>query len=225
MNRLKSAFDKLPHLDLLAPSRRLWSKCLDNCSLSTVERDVLGVQREGDVPGAEIPGIYFRFLRRKNPAPLKPVFYHNAQDILSLAMLTWRIHRMLEDPFCEASRSMELFGVGRFMEIRDDLDMAIQCYEFLRERHSGTEACRLASVNLAILHKRRQDWNSARLIWEELLLEKCVYYQAYRDYAIYLEHILKDYVIATRVVREALDRLDAENLVSRQGDSLDTIRR
>ncbi|MCX7625649.1 MAG: ribonuclease H-like domain-containing protein, partial [Candidatus Sumerlaeaceae bacterium] len=49
----------LPHLDLLWPARRLWRRRLGSCSLASLERHVLGVRRTNDVPGAEIPYIYF----------------------------------------------------------------------------------------------------------------------------------------------------------------------
>src|SRR5207302_806542 len=55
----------LPHLDLLRPSRRVWTGCLDDCRLGTLERDVLGLSREEDVPGAVIPSLYFDWLRRR----------------------------------------------------------------------------------------------------------------------------------------------------------------
>src|SRR2546426_255155 len=77
----------LPHLDLLRPSRRVWTGCFDDCRLGTLERDVLGLAREEDVPGALIPSLYFDWLRRRRAAPLARVFAHNRDDVLSLAAL------------------------------------------------------------------------------------------------------------------------------------------
>src|SRR5205823_4883325 len=67
----------LPHLDLLRPSRRVWTGCFDDCRLGTLERDVLGLSREEDVPGALIPSLYFDWLRRRRAGPLARVFAHN----------------------------------------------------------------------------------------------------------------------------------------------------
>ncbi len=75
------------HVDLLGASRRVWSVRLADCRLGTVERDVLGLVREHDVSGALIPSLYFDFLRRRQTAPLEPVFIHNRDDVLSLVAL------------------------------------------------------------------------------------------------------------------------------------------
>ena len=69
--RLKSPFGRLLHLDALHPSRRLWRLRLESCKLTDLESAVLGIEREGDVAGSEIPGIYFDYLRtgrRARPA-------------------------------------------------------------------------------------------------------------------------------------------------------------
>src|SRR5437667_8766191 len=80
----------LPHLDLLRPSRRVWTGCFDDCRLGTLEREVIGLEREDDVPGALIPALYFDFLRSRRAAPLARVFDHNRHDVLSLvALLGW----------------------------------------------------------------------------------------------------------------------------------------
>src|SRR5262249_33194494 len=47
------------HLDLLHPSRRLWKLRLKDCSLANLEREVLGFEREEDIPGYLIPQVYF----------------------------------------------------------------------------------------------------------------------------------------------------------------------
>src|SRR5439155_23555379 len=44
----------LPHLDLLRPARRVWTGWLADCRLATPAHEVLGLAREGDVPGGLI---------------------------------------------------------------------------------------------------------------------------------------------------------------------------
>src|SRR5689334_7321781 len=63
----------LVHLDLLKPSRRVWNGWLADCRLATLERDVLGLDREDDVPGSMIPLLYFDYLRSRRAAPLRRV--------------------------------------------------------------------------------------------------------------------------------------------------------
>ena len=70
---------------------------LPSCSLSTVERMVLGVHRSGeDVPGREIPRIYTNFLASLDASPLRGVFYHNVLDVISMAALQVHIGSLAE---------------------------------------------------------------------------------------------------------------------------------
>jgi uncharacterized protein YprB with RNaseH-like and TPR domain len=55
-NRRRDRLARLPHLDLLYPVRQLWKLKYGDCSLANIEKQVLGVRREGDIPGEEIPG-------------------------------------------------------------------------------------------------------------------------------------------------------------------------
>ena len=75
------------HLDLLPLVRRIFRHRLADARLKTVEEDLLGVRRHGDVEGWEIPGRYLDFLRGGPPSPLVEVARHNAEDVVSLARL------------------------------------------------------------------------------------------------------------------------------------------
>jgi uncharacterized protein len=90
-----------PHagmLDLLPGVRRLFRHRLGDARLSTVERELLGVQRHGDVGGWEIPGRYLDFVRGGAAAPLAPVLAHNAEDVASLARLLAHLDARYADP-------------------------------------------------------------------------------------------------------------------------------
>jgi uncharacterized protein YprB with RNaseH-like and TPR domain len=77
-----------PQLDLLFPARRLWRRSLPDCTLSTLESELLGVRRtEEDIPGWEIPGLYLDYLRSGETEGIHRIVYHNRQDILSLVGL------------------------------------------------------------------------------------------------------------------------------------------
>src|SRR5881397_1854418 len=56
---------RLPHLDLLRPARRVFAPRCADCRLTTLEREVLGLEREDDVSGALIPALYFDFRRSR----------------------------------------------------------------------------------------------------------------------------------------------------------------
>jgi uncharacterized protein len=104
-----------PHLDLLHPSRRLWSRALPDCSLSTIERQVLGLQRsEADIPGALIPDLYREYLRSGDAGGMQRVIYHNAMDVLSLVGVAAQVlgrHRQGDLRQLSAS---EALAVGRW---------------------------------------------------------------------------------------------------------------
>ena len=92
-NRMDADLD-LPHLDLMYFAKNLWSDELSNCQLQTIEKELFGIEREGDVPGQHIPDYYNTYLAEKNIGPIVPIIEHNRQDIVSLASF---LEKMYED--------------------------------------------------------------------------------------------------------------------------------
>lgn len=80
-----------PHLDLLHQARRVWRHRLPDCKLQTLERHLCGRTRTGDIPGAEIPDAYHRFVRTNNAAEMVRIIEHNRLDLLTLAELMARL--------------------------------------------------------------------------------------------------------------------------------------
>jgi hypothetical protein len=95
------AFD---HLDLLHSARRLWRGVLPNCSQATVEREILSLDREGDLPGAFAPEAWFDFLRAGDSGRLLEICAHNRRDILGLAAILGCLCRIAADPLGEGGR-------------------------------------------------------------------------------------------------------------------------
>lgn len=83
-NRLGADLE-LPHLDLMYFAKNLWKDDLPNCQLQTIEKELFGIEREGDVPGQYIPNYYNTYLIERNIGPIVPIIEHNRQDIVSLA--------------------------------------------------------------------------------------------------------------------------------------------
>jgi hypothetical protein len=77
----------LPHLDLLFPTRRRYRGRWENCRLATIERHVLGVVREDDLPGSEAPRAWLDWLRGGDARDFRRVLAHNDQDVRSLVRL------------------------------------------------------------------------------------------------------------------------------------------
>jgi len=85
--RMGSPLLGLAHVDLLHPSRRRWRGVYENCRLATIERHVLRIVREDDLPGAEAPAAWLSFLRGGSAHALRRVLAHNRQDVVSLSRL------------------------------------------------------------------------------------------------------------------------------------------
>jgi uncharacterized protein len=116
MARARHPFARLEHLDLLFGARRLWKLRLESCRLVELENQILGVERQGDLPGEMIPYYYFEYLRTKQAFRLVPIFHHNAIDILSLACLTaivpFAFRRPEEAPLRHGA---DLIGLARWL--------------------------------------------------------------------------------------------------------------
>lgn len=95
-------FEGRPHLDLYHPLRRLYrprpapgerTVALD-ARLRTLERELCGVEREDDLPGALAPAAWFDYLHGR-PHALEGVFRHNRDDVLSLVALAAHLSRSI----------------------------------------------------------------------------------------------------------------------------------
>ena len=85
------------HLDLLPFVRRVFRHRMDDARLRTVEGQLLGVSRVGDVEGWEIPSIYLDVLRGGPVGPLAGVVIHNEKDVRSLGLLLAHVeHRYVD---------------------------------------------------------------------------------------------------------------------------------
>ena len=148
------------HLDLLYLSRRLWRSRIGSCSLGNIEAQVLDIHRTDDLPGAEVPERWFTFLRDGDSTPLSPVFAHHRQDILSLAILLSRLEGILRHP--ESAEGVDYRSLGVFLLKRGE-----PAGERLLEA-GWREGDPAAGMLLALLHKRRGDWEQALRIWRQL---------------------------------------------------------
>ncbi|MBX9401113.1 ribonuclease H-like domain-containing protein [Lysobacter sp. BMK333-48F3] len=81
----------LDHVDLLFPTRRLYRGVWENCKLATIERELLRILREDDLPGAQAPAAWLQYLRGGSAALLRRVIAHNHQDVATLAQLLPRL--------------------------------------------------------------------------------------------------------------------------------------
>ncbi|MEO6170981.1 MAG: ribonuclease H-like domain-containing protein [Lysobacter sp.] len=89
--RMGDPITPLDHVDLLFPTRRRYRGVWENCRLATIERELLGIVREDDLPGSEAPAAWLSYLRGGPSSLLRRVCAHNHQDVVTLARLMLRL--------------------------------------------------------------------------------------------------------------------------------------
>jgi len=89
--RQRCPITPLDHVDLLFPTRRRYRGTWENCRLATIERQLLQIVREDDLPGSEAPAAWLNYLRGGSAVNLRRVAEHNHQDVVTLALLMRRL--------------------------------------------------------------------------------------------------------------------------------------
>lgn len=187
---------ELPHADLLFWARRLWRRELADCSLGSIEREVLGVERLQDVPGWEVPNVYYEYLRRGWSPRLPLVWEHNLQDVRSLARLFALVNRVLTRR--EIPPRTDLASLGGWLAARGGLERGLELLR--RSFEAGDErAGRVLSLHL----KRAGRWEEALGIWRELVEGSRSLFAAV-ELAKHAEHRLRDPGAALEWVQRAL---------------------
>jgi uncharacterized protein len=210
LNRAKSPFPRLPHLDLLHGARRLWKLRFDSCRLVDLENQILGFEREGDIPGAMIPYVYFEYLRTRWIERLVPVFHHNALDILTLACLTGIVPHAFKD--ATTSNGAELTGIARWLTKSGDSERALPL--FRRAVESGLRDDLLFRTLWDIA---RLDRAAAPEIWSDLAGSRNPYrVKALSELAKHAEHAEKNYAQALEFTRQALALEESPDLEKRE---------
>ena len=85
--RQRDPLQQLPHHDLLHAVRRRFRREWPSCRLADAENRLLGVQRDDDLPGSQVPAAFLASLRGGDARPLERVRRHHFQDLVSLACL------------------------------------------------------------------------------------------------------------------------------------------
>lgn len=215
LQRMPAPFSEAAHVDLLHPARRMWREDDVECRLTYLEQALCGHEREGDVPGFEIPSRYFHYVRTGDARPLAAVFEHNRLDIVSLAMLAARASQLLADGPSAARTPREAYGMGRLYERAGMPEEALASYRkaTMRDPQIGVEGIRADAVRAsAVLLRRLRRFELAAAAWRELFaLRDCP--DAYRRdateaLAVHHEHRVRDLEAARTFALQSL-RLQA----------------
>jgi hypothetical protein len=186
-------FDIGPQLDLLHVSRRLWRSITGTCTLKALEEQILGVAREVDIPGEEIPLVYFSWLATGAPGLLPVVFEHNLVDVTSLPRLYDAVGRLAGGEAVELPVDCRALGTWLL-----DRGRVVGVEVLARAFDQGDFD---AGIRLGLHFKRGGMWEEAVEVWETMVRETRSLHAAV-ELAKYHEHLRRDF-------EAALDRVEA----------------
>jgi uncharacterized protein YprB with RNaseH-like and TPR domain len=206
LNRSRFPLAEARHLDLLHPARRLWKARLESCRLQALEGALMGLRRTGDIPGDEIPQVYFDWVRRRDARLLARVFEHNRQDIVSLAALAILACQWVEEGRAEDPR--DVFSLARVLE-RARLYERCEA-EYRRALELGPGALRgPALLRLAWRAKRAGAHDRAARLWGEA--GEAGEVEGWRELAMHHEHRTRDLDEALEAVARGLELVGPES--------------
>jgi uncharacterized protein len=246
VHRLRSPFDDMPHVDMLFPARRLWKRRMPrglvpptvaafggrihafgatvpdespgSCALTAIERDVLGLHRQDDVPGWEIPARYFGYARTGDARGLEGVLEHNRLDLLSLGAVAAVILEMVREGADVARERHDCLALGRLLEYLGRMQDAERCYTAAALDDGMLELAvdrvvRADALHWLAIHRRRSHrFHESAEAWRQLVdipgLDAERRREALEALAIHHEHRAKDLEAARAFALSALQLAD-----------------
>jgi uncharacterized protein YprB with RNaseH-like and TPR domain len=216
MVRQRPPFSSLEHLDLLFGARRLWNLRFDSCRLVELENQVLGVERQGDLPGELIPYVYFEYVRTHEIFRLMPVFHHNAIDILSLACLTAIVPRAFQPGNAEFSHGAEMVGMARWWRQAEQHENALALFRRAIEKNLSDHLLFRTLWDIAALEKKLGREHAALGVLADLAASPNPWRAAaFVELAKYYERRERNYALALEMTRGALELEPSEALERR----------
>ncbi|HVN14437.1 MAG TPA: ribonuclease H-like domain-containing protein [Anaerolineales bacterium] len=212
LHNIPNPFADFAHLDLLPLARQLWRDRLPSRALKYLEENILSAPRTSEeVPGYEIPWLYFDYLRSRDATPLKGVFYHNAMDVVAMAALLSHVSDVLNDPFSgRVEHGLDFIALGKLFEDLNRWEEAARLYERGLESDLTEADFGVAVKRLSILQKRRGDLVEAVRLWEQAAARGQVYAQV--ELAKYYEHQRRDATEALRWALAAREQVAAQDV-------------
>ena len=216
--RSRHPFDRMEHLDLLFGARRLWKLRLESCRLVDLENRILGVEREGDLPGELIPYCYFEFLRTQRAFKLVPIFHHNAIDILSLACLTAIVPFAFRSPDEAALlHGADWIGLARWLNQAGRAEEALPLLRRAVEMGLPDHLLFRTLWDIAGLERRAGREDAALGVVTELAGSRNPYRaRALEALAKHYEHRERNYAMALEMTRSALTIEDRPEMRRRE---------
>lgn len=226
MNRMQDMYFDLNQLDLLHPAKRLWKLRLGSCKLSNLEKEILGIERKGDIPGSEVPERYFSYLKTGDIHLLEDIIDHNRQDIVTLMHLLLRLTDAFYRPQ-DADNAMDQLSLGKAFEKLGELDQAQRMYKVaamprpvttirgMKTTDLGGEA----NMRLYHIYRRSRKYEDALKVLECMVRRRQMGIFPKIEMCKLFEHRLGRYKDALRMTNECLgicDEADRDALLKRR---------
>ncbi len=196
---------KIPHLDFLFPARTIWKNTFESRKLGYLGDILLGISRDEDIDGSQIPALYFNYLRNNSFFLIEKVIEHNALDLVGLSSLLLLGLRYVED-ISFTNDEGEIFGVAIFYEKYGDLEKANKLYEVLKESALRKDIISNSIKRLSSIKKKKKLYIEAAELWK--ILSNYGDHTAYKELSIYYEHREKNYFKAIEFVERGLEKID-----------------
>jgi uncharacterized protein YprB with RNaseH-like and TPR domain len=201
--------EALPHRDLYPLARALWRARVADCRLATLEAALLGLDRGDDLPGSEMPRLYFRYLRTQDRRVLPRIFTHNRWDLLALAALAARADDLLGGPDPRHD-PVEWLAAARWLERREP-GRSTRFYEAALDATLPAPLRLRAAWRLGRLWRRAGRTPEALRLWTEVLTDPdAAPVGLLVDLAKLEEHHARDLRAALRLARLGLARAEQD---------------
>lgn len=212
LNNIPCPFEGFSHLDLLPLARRLWRDRLPSRALKYLEEHIMLAPRTSEeVPGYEIPWLYFDYLRNGDINLLKGVFYHNSMDVVAMVALLGLMTRLLADPHgSNLEHGQDVIALAKLFEDLNKWDDAALLYERGLKTTLPEVDFWQAVRRLSSLQRRRGDMETALRLWQQAAAEGHIY--AHVELAKYYEHTSRDLVAAQEWTNLAMKYVESSEL-------------
>lgn len=205
LNRLFFPWEDLLYLDLLHWARRLWQRRIGGCGLKDLEEMILGLRRRDDVEGYMIPSLFFEYLEISNGDLLRPIFIHNAFDLLSMLFLMATMVQCIKDPQ-GVEHGLDIYSLAKFFEREREIERAMDLFHLSLKKGISPAQTYAVKKDLSLLYKREGEHDRAQTIWREMIEDGGESLFPYVELAKHYEHRAKDYAKAYYYAELALKK-------------------
>lgn len=166
INRVYGFPVKIPVYDLILPARRIFRNIYESLSLQSLEKNLLGFERVGDIPGFLIPDVYFSFQRSGIPKDIAGVIEHNRLDLISMIFLFSYfadVYTALESREFPSLENTNLSSIASHL-FKTDIALFLDLCEFMQPKIDEENSI---FEKFSIALKRANEWEKAAEYWEK----------------------------------------------------------